>query len=89
MLQTKEIVGGEKCVENKYSFRLDGFVAFVSGGGNGKEGGMGAAICRCLGRAGACVAVNDLTEEAVHATVTQLEPMEVKSLAVPGDIGES
>lgn len=71
------------------SFRLDGLVAFVSGGGNGAKGGMGAAICRCLGQVGASVAVNDLTEEAALATVMQLEEMGIKALAVPGDIGDS
>lgn len=71
------------------TFSLDGHVAFVTGGGNGPKGGMGAAICRCLGRAGASVAVNDLTEEAAMATVAQLEEMGVKALAVPGDIGNS
>ncbi|HHX75231.1 MAG TPA: SDR family oxidoreductase [Firmicutes bacterium] len=76
-------------LNSKLTFRLDGMVAFVSGGGNGPKGGMGAAICRCLGRAGASVAVNDLTEEAALATVRQLEEMGVKALAVPGDVGDS
>lgn len=68
---------------------LEGLVAFVTGGGNGPKGGMGAAICRCLGRAGASVAVNDLTEESAMATVKQLEEMGVNAIAVPGDIGVS
>jgi 3-oxoacyl-[acyl-carrier protein] reductase len=67
---------------------LEGLVAFVTGGGNGAMGGMGAAICRCLGRAGASVAVNDLTEEAAMATVNQLREMGIKSEAVAGDISD-
>lgn len=68
---------------------LEGLVAFVTGGGNGPKGGMGAAICRCLGRAGAKVAVNDLTEEAAMATVNQLREMGIEAEAVVGNVGVS
>jgi 3-oxoacyl-[acyl-carrier protein] reductase len=79
---------GKSIMKPNLTLSLDGLAAFVTGGGNGAMGGMGAAICRCLGRAGASVAVNDLTEEAAMATVNQLREMGIQSEAVVGDVSD-
>src|SRR5262245_42051016 len=59
------------------SFRLDGRVALVTGGGQG----IGAAICRRLASAGARVTVFDRQEETAEAVAA-----EVSGLAVAGDV---
>ncbi|MBX5467402.1 MAG: SDR family oxidoreductase [Firmicutes bacterium] len=61
-------------------------VALVTGGGRGADGGMGAAICRVFGQAGARVAVNDVTAEATEATVRQLEAMGAEAIGLVGDV---
>jgi len=58
-------------------FRLDGRVALVTGGGQG----IGAAICRRLGEAGAKVGVFDL-----HAGQAERVAREVGGIGLAGDV---
>jgi len=65
---------------------LEGMVAFVTGAGRGEDGGGGAGIARALARHGARVVVNDLTEEAVAATVTQIQQRGGEAWGIVGDV---
>ena len=51
------------------SGRLDGRVALVTGGGSG----IGAAACRGLAKAGAAVAVTDLSPEAALSVADSIQ----------------
>ena len=64
------------------SFRLDGQVAFVTGGG----GGIGRAIALCLADMGADVAVFDIVPERCIEVVAQIEARGRKGLGIPGDV---
>lgn len=50
-------------------FKLDNKKAIVTGGGSG----IGKAVCRALGKAGAHVFVADLNQEAAAATIREIE----------------
>lgn len=76
-------------IANTLTTSLDGLVALVTGAGGGEQAGIGGAIARCLARAGARVAVNDLTEAAAAATVAQLQAMGAGgagAVALAGDV---
>jgi NAD(P)-dependent dehydrogenase (short-subunit alcohol dehydrogenase family) len=61
--------------------RLDGQVAFVTGGG----GGIGRGIALRLAEAGAAVAVFDIIPERCSETVERIVEQGVPGLALPGD----
>jgi NAD(P)-dependent dehydrogenase (short-subunit alcohol dehydrogenase family) len=63
---------------------LKGKVALVTGGG----GGLGAAICRSLGAAGATVAVADVRLDAAQKVAHQLREQDVKAVAAALDVGD-
>jgi NAD(P)-dependent dehydrogenase (short-subunit alcohol dehydrogenase family) len=62
---------------------LDGRVALVTGGGSG----LGAAICRTLGAAGATIVAADLRPETATAIVRDLSDRRVRALALGLDVG--
>lgn len=64
------------------SFRLDGRVAFVSGGG----GAIGSAIAVALGSAGARVAVADIDQAHAEAAAEKVRAAGAECLALSGDI---
>ena len=64
------------------AFRLDGRVAFVSGGG----GAIGSALAVALGGAGARVAVSDIVETNAEAAAERVRAAGAESLAVVADI---
>lgn len=68
---------------------LRGLVALVTGAGGGDNGGIGAGIARCLSRAGAAVAINDLDETYALATVQQLQAADGEALTMVGDVADS
>jgi 2-hydroxycyclohexanecarboxyl-CoA dehydrogenase len=61
---------------------LDGQVALVTGAGQG----IGAAIARRLGAAGARVAVNSLHADKARVTAAQVNAAGGQAVAVPGDV---
>lgn len=61
--------------------RLDGKVAFVTGGG----GGIGRAIALRLAEAGASVAVFDIIPERCAETIERIAERGCEGLAMPGD----
>src|SRR5436305_410711 len=61
--------------------RLDGQVAFVTGGG----GGIGRGIALRVAEAGAAVAVFDIIPERCAETVERIVERGVPGLALPGD----
>jgi NAD(P)-dependent dehydrogenase (short-subunit alcohol dehydrogenase family) len=61
---------------------LAGQIALVTGAGQGN----GRAIALALARAGAEVAVNDLTGEAAGGTVGEIEALGRRAVAVPADV---
>lgn len=61
---------------------LKGRTALVTGA----AGGMGQAIAKRLGQAGASVAVNDLSLESLKVTTSLLEDQGTDVLAVTGDV---
>jgi 7-alpha-hydroxysteroid dehydrogenase len=65
-------------------FRLDGKVAIVTGAGKG----IGAAIARAYGEAGADVVVAARTLEDIEQTAEQLRSMGRRALAVTTDVME-
>jgi NAD(P)-dependent dehydrogenase (short-subunit alcohol dehydrogenase family) len=67
------------------SERLAGRVALVTGGG----GGIGRGIGEELARAGARVAVNDVSPAAADAAVEHLASLGAEAFAVPGDVGSA
>ncbi|NXX36758.1 SDR dehydrogenase, partial [Nicator chloris] len=64
--------------------RLDGRVAYVSGGGQG----IGRAFAHALGEAGAKVAVVDLVLAKAEAVACELSLKGVKSLALAADVSK-
>jgi gluconate 5-dehydrogenase len=64
------------------SFRLDGRVAFVSGGG----GAIGSALAVALGSAGARVAVADIDQAHVDAAADRVRAADAESMALAADI---
>jgi gluconate 5-dehydrogenase len=64
------------------AFRLDGRVAFVSGGG----GAIGSALAVALGSAGAKVAVSDISQAGAEAAAEKVRAAGAESLALVGDI---
>lgn len=65
--------------------RLDGQVAFVTGGG----GGIGRAIALALAHAGADIAVFEVIPERAEETAARIVELGQQSLALPGDAMES
>ncbi len=63
---------------------LSGDVAVVTGGGSG----IGEAIAKTLARAGAAVAVADLSPESAQRVAKQIEADGGRALAVPLDIAD-
>ena len=63
-------------------FRLDGLVAVVTGGTEG----IGAAIAREFGRAGARLVVTSRRDEAVEKMAAELETEGVETLGVAADV---
>jgi NAD(P)-dependent dehydrogenase (short-subunit alcohol dehydrogenase family) len=61
---------------------FSGQVALVTGGATG----LGLAIAEAFGRAGAAVALNDLTPERVDAAAAGLERQGIRCLGVPADV---
>ena len=57
-------------------------VAFVTGGGQG----LGAAICRTLGEAGATIVVADIRHDLAKAMADGLERDGIKAMALPLDV---
>ena len=66
------------------SIDLSGDVAVVTGGGSG----IGEATARTLARAGAAVAVADLSPESAQRVTKQIEADGGRALAVPLDIAD-
>ncbi len=64
--------------------KLDGKVALVTGAGSG----LGRGIAEAYVREGAKVAVNDIDEERVRATVDRLKGLGGDALGVPGDVAD-
>jgi gluconate 5-dehydrogenase len=64
------------------SFRLDGRVAFVSGGG----GAIGSALAVALGSAGAKVAVSDIDQARVDAAADRVRAGGAECIALAADI---
>ncbi|NP_001121209.1 uncharacterized protein LOC100158280 [Xenopus laevis] len=64
--------------------RLDGKVAYVTGGGQG----IGRAFAHALGEAGANVAVVDLMLEKAEAVAFELHLKGIKSVAIAADISK-
>ncbi|XP_009950474.1 PREDICTED: uncharacterized protein LOC104347206 [Leptosomus discolor] len=64
--------------------RLDGKVAYVTGGGQG----IGRAFAHALGEAGAKVAVVDLVLAKAEAVVCELSLKGIKSIALAADVGK-
>jgi gluconate 5-dehydrogenase len=64
------------------SFRLDGKVAIVPGGG----GAIGSALAKMLSSAGACLTVTDRAAEAVEKTAAVICERGANALVVPGDM---
>ena len=63
------------------AFRLDGRVAFVSGGG----GAIGSAIAAALGSAGARVVISEISPERGEEAAEKVRALGVESLAVTTD----
>ncbi|KAG8436033.1 hypothetical protein GDO86_007219 [Hymenochirus boettgeri] len=64
--------------------RLDGKVAYVTGGGQG----IGRAFAHALGEAGAKVAVVDMANEKAKAVTHELHLKGIKSVAIAADISK-
>jgi gluconate 5-dehydrogenase len=63
-------------------FRLDGKVAFISGGG----GAIGSALAVALGSAGARIAVSDISSANADAAAEKVKAAGAECIAVAGDI---
>lgn len=66
------------------AFRLDGRVAFVSGGG----GAIGSAIALALASAGARIVVGDISQERSDASARAIESAGSECLAMAADIAD-
>ncbi|MCS6926915.1 MAG: 3-oxoacyl-ACP reductase FabG [Candidatus Binatia bacterium] len=64
---------------------LAGRVAIVTGAGQG----IGRGVALCLARAGAHVVINDLVQERISRTVSEVEALTVRALGVVGDVTQS
>jgi gluconate 5-dehydrogenase len=64
------------------AFKLDGRVAFISGGG----GAIGSALAVALGSAGAKIAVSDIAQVGAEAAAEKVRAAGAESFAVVGDI---
>ena len=64
------------------SFRLDGQVAFVSGG----AGAIGSAIAQALADAGARVAVGDWSADRAEAAAAKISATGAEAMAAPADV---
>src|SRR5687767_12338220 len=66
------------------TFRLDGRVALITGGGKG----IGAATARALADAGADVVVTARTESDVEQVAAEVRDLGRRALGVPGDVND-
>lgn len=64
------------------SFRLDGRVAFVSGG----AGAIGSAVAQALANAGARVAVGDWSADRAEAAAAKISATGAEAMAAPADV---
>ncbi|MGO8958152.1 MAG: SDR family NAD(P)-dependent oxidoreductase [Streptosporangiaceae bacterium] len=64
------------------SFRLDGQVAYVSGG----AGAIGSAIAQALADAGARVAVGDWSADRAEAVAAKISATGAEAMAAPADV---
>ncbi|MEE6502505.1 hypothetical protein FKM82_004538 [Ascaphus truei] len=71
-----------RCILDR--LRLDGKVAYVTGGGQG----IGRAFAHALGEAGAKVAIIDLVLEKAEAVAFELHVKGIKSVAMAADISK-
>ncbi|XP_009644299.1 uncharacterized protein LOC104132680 [Egretta garzetta] len=72
----------KRCILDR--LRLDGKVAYVTGGGQG----IGRAFAHALGEAGAKVAVVDLVLAKAEAVVCELSLKGIKSIALAADVSK-
>ena len=63
-------------------FRLDGRVAYVTGGGQG----IGRGYAHALGEAGAAVAVVDIAIEKAEAVAHELAEKQIDAIAIRADV---
>ncbi len=61
---------------------LTGRVAIVTGAGQG----IGRGVALCLARAGAHIVVNDVVQERISRTVSEVEALNVQALSVAADV---
>ena len=64
--------------------KLDGKVAYVTGGGRG----IGRAVCLKLASDGARIVVNDLDTEPANVVVDEIRAMGGDAIAVPGSVSD-
>lgn len=64
---------------------LTGRVAIVTGAGQG----IGRGVALCLARAGAHIVVNDLVQERISRTASEVAALNVQALSVPADVTQS
>lgn len=62
--------------------KLDGKVAYVTGGGRG----IGRAVCMKLAGDGARIVVNDLDADPAEAVVAEIKALGADAIAVPGSV---
>jgi 3-oxoacyl-[acyl-carrier protein] reductase len=64
---------------------LSGKTALITGAGRG----IGKEIARALGEAGANLVISDIAADAANQTATEFNNLNIKTLAVAGDISKS
>lgn len=64
--------------------RLENKIAFISGAGSG----IGKAIAYRFGQEGAKLVVNDINEDALDSTITQLRNQNIDVLKIIGDVSD-